>query len=134
MPNALRLEWTGTWQELKGRARSTWGQLTDDDVAVEQGDYDQLVGRIKRRTGETEEVIVERLLTAPGHLKWTGSWQELKGRARATWGQLTDNDVNVAEGDYDQLVGRIKQRTGLAMHEIYRRLADDAVSAAREKE
>jgi uncharacterized protein YjbJ (UPF0337 family) len=133
MPNALRLEWTGTWQELKGRARSTWGQLTDDDVAVEQGDYDQLVGRIKRRTGETEEVIAERLLAAPGRLKWTGSWEELKGRARSTWGQLTDDDVNVAKGDYEQLAGRIKQRTGLAIDEIYRQLASDAVSASRQE-
>ena len=133
MSDALRLEWTGTWQELQGRARSTWGQLTDDDLAVQEGDYDQLVGRIKRRTGETAEVIAERLMTAPARLKWTGSWQELKGKARATWGQLTDDDVNVADGQYDQLVGRIKQRTGVAVDEIYRQLAADAVSAGRQK-
>ena len=66
-------------------------------------------------------------------LEWTGSWQELKGKARATWGQLTDDDVNVADGQYDQLVGRIKQRTGVAVDEIYRQLAADAVSAGRQK-
>ena len=33
------------------------GDITDDDVDVAEGEYDELVGRIKTRTGETEEAI-----------------------------------------------------------------------------
>lgn len=129
MSDPIRLKWSGTWQELVGRARATWGNLTDDDVAVAEGEYDQLVGRIKRRTGATAEEIELRLLTAPARLKWSGTWEELKGRARATWGNLTDDDLAVAEGQYDQLVGRIKQRTGAGIEEIRRRLEEGDRSA-----
>jgi len=46
---------------LKGKAKELWGQLTDDDLTVAEGEYDQLVGRIKERTGRTEEEVRERL-------------------------------------------------------------------------
>jgi uncharacterized protein YjbJ (UPF0337 family) len=55
-------------------------------------------------------------------LKFSGTWDEIKGRAKAAWGELTDNDLDVAEGETDQLVGRIKRRTGAAVDEIERRL------------
>jgi uncharacterized protein YjbJ (UPF0337 family) len=61
-------------------------------------------------------------MTDPTRLKWSGAWDEVKGRAKAAWGELTDDDVDVAEGDFDQLVGRIKRRTGAAVEEIERRL------------
>ena len=46
---------------LKGKVKQTWGDLTDDDVDVAEGEYDELVGRIKTRTGETQEAIERRL-------------------------------------------------------------------------
>lgn len=41
--------------------KEAWGQLTDDDVDVAEGEYDQMVGRVKERTGETEEAVRERM-------------------------------------------------------------------------
>jgi uncharacterized protein YjbJ (UPF0337 family) len=38
-----------------------WGNLTDDDLLRVEGDYDQLLGKIHEKTGETREDI-ERLL------------------------------------------------------------------------
>jgi uncharacterized protein YjbJ (UPF0337 family) len=35
--------------------------LTDDDCDVAEGNYDEMVGRIKTRTGEREEAIRDRL-------------------------------------------------------------------------
>ena len=48
----------------------------------------------------------------PSHTKWEGRWEQLKGRAKRTWGNLTDDDLDVAEGNFDELVGRIKELTG----------------------
>ncbi len=54
-------KWEGRWDQLKGKAKEAWGTLTDDDMDVGEGQYEQFVGRIKERTGETEESIRERL-------------------------------------------------------------------------
>jgi uncharacterized protein YjbJ (UPF0337 family) len=45
----------GNWDEVKDKLRSRWSSLTDDDLF--NGNVDQLVGAIQRRTGETQEGI-----------------------------------------------------------------------------
>lgn len=57
-------------------------------------------------------------------MKWEGRWDQLKGKAQQTWGDLTDDDVDVAEGHYDEFIGRIKERTGESREEIERQLND----------
>jgi uncharacterized protein YjbJ (UPF0337 family) len=47
----------GNWNEIKGKLRSKWGSLTDDDLQVFNGNVDQLVGTIQRKTGESRESI-----------------------------------------------------------------------------
>ncbi len=54
-------KWSGRWDQLKGKAKQTWGNLTDDDLDVAEGKFDEMVGRIKERTGESEENIRRRL-------------------------------------------------------------------------
>jgi len=44
-----------------GKAKSLWGNLTDDDLMKAKGDYEQLVGQIKTRTGRTREEIEKAL-------------------------------------------------------------------------
>ncbi|HEX9889726.1 MAG TPA: CsbD family protein [Nitriliruptorales bacterium] len=61
MQTDSRLKWEGRWDQLKGKAKELWGDLTDDDLDVAEGEYDQLVGRIKEHTGEREEAIREQL-------------------------------------------------------------------------
>ncbi len=41
-----------------------------------------------------------------------GTWKNLRGIAEEKWGRSTDDDLDVAEGMYDQLVGRIQERYG----------------------
>lgn len=43
-----------------------------------------------------------------------GNWKQLKGRARAEWGKLTDDDVDVISGRREQLVGKLQERYGIA--------------------
>jgi len=57
-------------------------------------------------------------------LKWEGRWDQLKGKVQQTWGDVTDDDLDVAEGNYDELIGRIKERTGESFEEIEARLDD----------
>ena len=61
MDSAFKTKWDGRWDQLKGKVQQTWGEVTDDDCDVKEGDYKELVGRIKTRTGETEEAIERRL-------------------------------------------------------------------------
>jgi len=58
--NAQELQ--GQWNKLRGQVKERWGQLTDDDLQIQGGNVDQLVGRIQQRTGETRESI-EKFLT-----------------------------------------------------------------------
>lgn len=41
----------GEWKELKGKFRTQWGKLTDDDVEVIAGKKDVLIGRLQQRYG-----------------------------------------------------------------------------------
>ena len=47
----------GNWNEIKGKLRSKWASLTDDDLQSFHGDMDQLLGAIQRKTGEARESI-----------------------------------------------------------------------------
>lgn len=52
------------------------------------------------------------------NLKLKGNWNELKGNLKAKYGELTDDDLAYAEGQEDQLIGRIQQKTGVAKEEL----------------
>ncbi|WP_066091926.1 CsbD family protein [Xanthomonas massiliensis] len=41
----------GKWTQLKGTLKARWGQLTDDDFKVLQGDAQYLSGKLQERYG-----------------------------------------------------------------------------------
>lgn len=48
------MNWTqveGKWGQMKGRLRSQWSKLTDDDVGVLDGKRETLVGKLTERYG-----------------------------------------------------------------------------------
>jgi uncharacterized protein YjbJ (UPF0337 family) len=47
----------GEWNQLCGQARQRWSHLTEDDLGVQVGNIEQLVGRIQQKTGESREAI-----------------------------------------------------------------------------
>lgn len=61
MDESTKMKWEGRWDQLKGKAQRTWGDLTDDDLDVAEGNYDEFVGKIKERTGESAEDIKRKL-------------------------------------------------------------------------
>jgi uncharacterized protein YjbJ (UPF0337 family) len=57
-------------------------------------------------------------------LKTEGRIDRIKGRARAIWGDLTDDDFDKAQGNTENLIGRIKEKTGETYEEIQSKLQD----------
>ena len=51
------LEIKGDWNITKGKLKQKWAKLTDDDLQFTGGKYDELLGRIQKRTGEAREAI-----------------------------------------------------------------------------
>jgi uncharacterized protein YjbJ (UPF0337 family) len=41
----------GKWEQLKGKLKSKWAKLTDDDWGQIGGKKDQLVGKLQERYG-----------------------------------------------------------------------------------
>jgi uncharacterized protein YjbJ (UPF0337 family) len=61
-----KLEIKGNWNVAKGKLKQKWAQLTDDDLRYVEGQEDELVGRIQKRTGESKEAV-ERFLRDTAH-------------------------------------------------------------------
>ncbi len=55
------LEIKGDWNIAKGKLKQKWAGLTDDDLQYAEGQKDELVGRIQKRTGETREAVEKAL-------------------------------------------------------------------------
>jgi uncharacterized protein YjbJ (UPF0337 family) len=53
-----------------------------------------------------------------------GNWKQMKGRIKAKWGELTDDDLDVAEGDRDYLIGRLQERYGIAKDQAKERIRE----------
>lgn len=53
-----------------------------------------------------------------------GQWNQLQGKVKEKWGELTDDEVKQAEGDLDQLVGLIQERYGYAAAEAKKQVAE----------
>lgn len=51
------LEIKGDWNIIKGNLKQKWAKLTDDDLQFIEGQQDELLGRIQKRTGETREAV-----------------------------------------------------------------------------
>jgi uncharacterized protein YjbJ (UPF0337 family) len=51
------MRFKGNWNEMKGKVKQHWANLTDDDLMYEEGKEDELLGRIQKRTGESKEAV-----------------------------------------------------------------------------
>ncbi len=56
-----KLEIKGDWNQAKGKLKQKWGELTDNDLVYAEGQEDELIGRIQKRTGQTREAVEEAL-------------------------------------------------------------------------
>jgi uncharacterized protein YjbJ (UPF0337 family) len=63
-----------------------------------------------------------------------GKWKQMKGTVKERWGKLTDDDVDVINGQNDQLVGKIQEKYGIAKEEAQRQVEDWMREDSREEE
>lgn len=47
----------GNWNQLKGKLKQEYGDLTDDDLRYSEGKEDEVLGRIQEKTGKTKEEV-----------------------------------------------------------------------------
>ena len=49
-------------------------------------------------------------------------WEDIKGRVTGAWGALTDDDIARSNGDWDQLVATIREKTGDTLEAVETKL------------
>jgi len=123
-----REELKGHWNELRGQIKEKWGQLTDDELRQAEGNTDQLIGLIQRKTGEGREQIT----------KFFDSFMQNAGEASATMvgqaGQMMNQAAETAQR-YAQDAGKYAQEAGKYMQEGYQqasRSVQDGMQQAEE--
>jgi uncharacterized protein YjbJ (UPF0337 family) len=57
-------------------------------------------------------------------LEIKGDWNITKGKLKQKWANLTDDDLQYAEGKGDELVGRIQKRTGQTRDAVEKAIKD----------
>ncbi|MCH7399323.1 CsbD family protein [Belliella sp. DSM 107340] len=58
-------------------------------------------------------------------MKLKGNWNEMKGKLKEKYGELTDDDLAYAEGQEDQLLGKLQKKTGAAKEKLSKYLFED---------
>jgi uncharacterized protein YjbJ (UPF0337 family) len=53
----MKLQIKGSWNEVKGKLKQKYGQLTDDDLMFADGKEDELLGRLQKRLGRTKDEL-----------------------------------------------------------------------------
>ena len=52
-----KLEIKGQWNEIKGKLKQKYADLTDDDLMFAEGKEEELYGRLQKRLGKTKKEI-----------------------------------------------------------------------------
>ena len=108
---------SATRENWKGAATKYSGQLGEQ--ATKLGS--DLEAKFKEYAGKLEDLGV----TLPGGgLKLKGNWDEVKGKLKQQYAQLTDEDLTYAEGKGDELVGKLQDKLGKGKAEITKLLND----------
>ncbi len=56
-----KLEIKGNWNEVKGKAKQQYADLTDDDLKYQEGQEDEMLGRVQKKLGKTRDEVVDWL-------------------------------------------------------------------------
>jgi uncharacterized protein YjbJ (UPF0337 family) len=115
MINAQTLQ--GNWNEVKGALKEQWGALTSDDLRSFNGNVDQLVGLIQRKTGESREAVQKFLeeATAEGSSFVAAAAQSARDYANRAAESVSDTYENITDqvrGGYSDAEGMVRSRPG----------------------
>jgi uncharacterized protein YjbJ (UPF0337 family) len=113
----------GHWDTLKGKIKEHWGQITDDELAEVEGQYDQLVGLIQQKTGEARQQvkrIIDQLTEEYG-----GAFAQAKDAAR----EYADLANDALHDTAERVRGSAREGYEQA-HEVVRRRPAESVAVA----
>jgi uncharacterized protein YjbJ (UPF0337 family) len=54
-----KLQLKGGWNEVKGKIKQAYGDLTDDDLIYEEGKDDETLGKLQQKTGKSRDELVK---------------------------------------------------------------------------
>lgn len=113
----------GNWNQLKGKIKQRWGQITDDELQEVEGSIDQLIGLVQQKTGEGRQ-HVERILSKLSE-DAGGTFAYATEAARQYAGQATE----ALRGATDQLRTRGRESYDEAQRLVRRRPAETVAIA-----
>ena len=110
-------ELQGQWNQLKGKVKEKWGQLTDDDLNIGGGNVDQIVGKIQRRTGEGREAVEKFLhsLTSDGASTVSHAAEKVRDMASGATDRLKDGYGQISDFTqqrYEMAEDMVRERPG----------------------
>jgi len=56
-----KLQFKGSWNEMKGKLKQKYAQLTDDDLTYTEGKDDELIGKLQKKLGRSAEEVRQML-------------------------------------------------------------------------
>jgi uncharacterized protein YjbJ (UPF0337 family) len=59
-----KIQFKGSWNEIKGKLKQQYGNLTDDDLVFAEGKEDEMLGRLQKKLGKSKEDLrqmIERM-------------------------------------------------------------------------
>ena len=56
-----KLELKGNWNQVKGKLKQKYADLTDDDLTFAEGKEEELLGRLQTRLGKSKEDLRREL-------------------------------------------------------------------------
>ncbi len=54
-----KLTFKGDWNEVKGKLKQKYAQLTDDDLLFAEGKDEEVLGRLQQKLGKSKENLRE---------------------------------------------------------------------------
>ena len=59
--NMDKLQIEGNWNELKGKLKQEYANLTDDDLTYAEGKEEELFGRLQQKLGKSKEELMSKI-------------------------------------------------------------------------
>ncbi|MCC5943402.1 MAG: CsbD family protein [Bernardetiaceae bacterium] len=56
-----KLEIKGNWNEIKGKLKSKYADLTEDDLLYDEGKGEELLGKLQQKLGKTRDEVVKMI-------------------------------------------------------------------------
>ena len=117
----------GNWRQLRGKLRSWWGNLSDDDFEWIGGQKDRLVGLIQQKYGctrdQAEEEVDRRFSEASG--------DDMLSGIKAKTYELGENAANKARGAISAVADSVETATSYLRENKFEAMAADLKEVIR---